>query len=175
MRNFIVFFSIFPFFLIMGCTKQEVGVQDQLEGTLIQVKFIGEVKDGTQLKIDDLIFYFEKTDTALAFNNTGTYDPFLPRIIDDEPFSVSLPASTIYRKIQGVWRAESIPNNMMPYHFAIAFNHLKLAKNLQETYALEGNTTSAILSSSFRVKNIKGDKLKVSTSEDAALEIKVIE
>jgi len=164
-------FFISLIFLSVACTKQDDGPKDPLEGTLVEIKFTGHVSDGSQITIDNMKFYFQETDTT----NTINPDPYAPVIIEDEPFSIALPASTIYRKVKGGWRSENIPVNMMPYHFAVAFNVLKAAKDLKDKYELIGNTTTAILSSAVRVKNIQGNKIQISASEDMAVQIKVIE
>lgn len=173
MRTFIILFFISAVFISLGCSKQDVDPHGQIEGSLVEIKFAGPIEDGSQLSIDDMKFYFRSNDTTQ--NSGSNRDPLLPIILEDEPFSVSLTASTIYRKINGTWRAENIQTNMMPYHFAVAFNILKAAKNLKETYELEGTATTAILSSSVRVKNSKGKKMSISASQNMAVQIKVIE
>jgi hypothetical protein len=173
MRTLIILFSISAIFISIGCSKQTVDSQDFLQGSVVEIKFTGPISNGSQLSIDDMRFYFRSNDTTQ--NSGSNKDPLLPIILEDEPFSVSLIASTIYKKINGIWREENIATNMMPYHFAIAFNNLKAARNLHDIYELEGNVTSSILTSAVRIKNKKGEKMKVSASKDMAVQIKIIE
>lgn len=171
MRNLILFFSLIVIMLATACTKQENTPDNTFKGSLIEVKFIGSVPNGSQIMVDDMKFTFQVTDTTLL----GERDPLTPIVSSDDTFSISLPASKVYRRGSNGWRSEQIEVNMMPYHFAVAFNVLKVTNNLADTYELIGNTTTAILSSAVRVKNSKGETMSISASDGTPVQITVIE
>lgn len=169
----------YSLFLVMilafSCSRSDEELIIAGSGSTVELSFEGVVPSGALLRLDDMYFYFGSNDTTEWVDNLFSYDALSPELLPGKKASIRIPSSQIFLPFPEGWKPEMVPQNLIPYHFALGFNMLTQKMGLTDRYRLEGNAAAAIMGAGIRIRHIQGKQMRVYRSPDLKIKVETIE